>query len=150
MAVKGLGGFHLSCDAESDKAVSALRSRKYREDKPFAVMCRDLEEVRRHCELDKREQDLLLSNERPIVILRRKKESTLASAVAPFQNTVGVMLPYSPLHHLLLDGPLKTLVMTSGNRSDEPIAYKNEEALSRLSTIADCFLASRSGDSHEV
>jgi hydrogenase maturation protein HypF len=140
VAVKGLGGFHLSCDAENENAVSALRSRKYREDKPFAVMCRDLEEVRRHCELDKREQDLLLSNERPIVILRRKKESTLASAVAPFQNTVGVMLPYSPLHHLLLDAPLKILVMTSGNRSDEPIAYKNEEALSRLSTIADCFL----------
>ena len=140
VAVKGLGGFHLSCDAENDKAVSVLRSRKYREDKPFAVMCRDLEEVRRHCELDEGEQDLLLSNERPIVILRRKKESTVASAVAPFQNTVGVMLPYSPLHHLLLDGPLKTLVMTSGNRSDEPIAYKNGEALSRLSTIADCFL----------
>ena len=78
VAVKGLGGFHLSCDAENDKAVSALRSRKYREDKPFAVMCRDLEEVRRHCELDQREQDLLLSNERPIVLLRRKKESTVA------------------------------------------------------------------------
>jgi hydrogenase maturation protein HypF len=140
VAIKGLGGFHLSCDAENDKSVSALRSRKYREDKPFAVMCRDLEEVRRHCELDRREQDLLRSNERPIVILRRKGESTIASAVAPLQNTLGVMLPYSPLHHLLFDGPLKTLVMTSGNRSDEPIAYKNEEALRRLSTIADCFL----------
>ena len=140
VAVKGLGGFHLSCDAVNDRAVSALRARKYREDKPFAVMCRDLEEVRRHCDFDRREQDLLLSNERPIVILRRKGVSTLASAVAPFQNTVGVMLPYSPLHHLLLHGPLKTLVMTSGNRSDEPIAYKNEEALSRLPMIADSFL----------
>ena len=140
VAVKGLGGFHLSCDAENDKAVSVLRSRKYREDKPFAVMCRDLEEVRRHCELDQAEQDLLLSNERPIVLLKRKKESTTASAVAPFQNNLGVMLPYSPLHHLLLDGPLKALVMTSGNKSDEPIAYKNGDALSRLSTIADCFL----------
>jgi len=140
VAVKGLGGFHLSCDAESKKAVSALRSRKYREDKPFAVMCRNLEEARRHCEVAQEEQELLLSNERPIVILRKRKDSMLASAVAPYQTTLGLMLPYSPLHHLLLHGPIRSLVMTSGNVSDEPIVYKNEEALFRLSTIADGFL----------
>ncbi len=140
VAIKGLGGFHLACDAKNNEAVSALRSRKYREDKPFAVMCRDLEEMRKHCEVDEEEEKLLWSVERPIVILKRKGDSTIAHAVAPYQNTLGVILPYSPLHHLLLNGPLKTLVMTSGNISDEPIAYKNEEAKRRLGHIADYFL----------
>jgi hydrogenase maturation protein HypF len=140
VAVKGLGGFHLSCDAGNVPAVSSLRSRKFREDKPFAVMCRDMEEVKKHCEVSKEEEELLLSRERPIVILKRKIGSTIASAVAPFQDSLGVMLPYSPVHHLLLDGPLKTLVMTSGNVSDEPIAYENEEAFRRLNSIADYFL----------
>jgi hydrogenase maturation protein HypF len=140
VAVKGLGGFHLACDAKSQEAVSALRSRKYREDKPFAVMCRDMNEVKEHCEVSREEEKLLLSVQRPIVILKRKGDSTIAHEVAPYQNTLGVMLPYSPLHHLLLDGSLKTLVMTSGNVSDEPIAYKNEEAKSRLGNISDYFL----------
>ncbi len=140
LAIKGLGGFHLACDARNEEAVSTLRSRKYREDKPFAVMCRDIEEVRRHCEVNSEEERLLLGIERPIVILKRKKDCEIASAVAPHQDTLGVMLPYTPLHHLLLQGPLKTLVMTSGNVSEEPIAYKNEEARSRLSRIADYFL----------
>jgi hydrogenase maturation protein HypF len=140
IAIKGLGGFHLACDGKSNVTVSNLRSRKFREDKPFAVMCRDMEEVRRHCKVNQEEESLLLSVERPIVILRRKKDSTIAHAVAPYQDTLGVMLPYSPLHHLLLNGFLKTLVMTSGNVSDEPIAYKNEEAKNRLRNIADYFL----------
>jgi len=140
VAIKGLGGFHLACDAKNQNAVSALRSRKIREDKPFAVMCRDMEEVRKHCEVNQEEERLLLSVERPIVILKRKKDSAIAHAVAPYQDTLGVMLPYSPLHHLLLNVPLKTLVMTSGNMSDEPIAYKNEEAINRLKNIADYFL----------
>jgi hydrogenase maturation protein HypF len=140
VAIKGLGGFHLACDAKNDEAVAALRSRKYREDKPFAVMCRDIEEVKKHCNLSKEEENLLLTIQRPIVILKGRKDSTIAPAVAPYQNTLGVMLPYSPLHHLLLNGPLETLVMTSGNVSDEPIAYKNGEALKRLSKIADYFL----------
>jgi hydrogenase maturation protein HypF len=140
VAIKGLGGFHLACDAKNNDAVSSLRSRKFREDKPFAVMCRDLEEVRNHCEVNMEEARLLLSVERPIVILKRREDSTIAHAVAPYQNSLGIMLPYSPLHHLLLNGPLETLVMTSGNVSDEPIAYKNEEALKRLSKIADYFL----------
>ena len=139
-ALKGLGGFHLACDAKHQGAVSTLRSRKFREDKPFAVMCRDMEEVREHCEVGREEERLLSSVERPIVILSRKEDSAIAHAVAPYQNTLGVMLPYTPLHHLLLNGPLKALVMTSGNASDEPIAYKNEEAKSRLHNIADYFL----------
>jgi hydrogenase maturation protein HypF len=117
-----------------------LRSRKFREDKPFAVMCWDIEEVKEHCEIDEEEEKLLLSVERPIVILKKRQDSTIAPAVAPYQDTLGVMLPYSPLHHLLLNGSLKTLVMTSGNVSDEPISYENEEAFDRLSTIADYFL----------
>ncbi|MDP2970577.1 MAG: carbamoyltransferase HypF, partial [Deltaproteobacteria bacterium] len=140
LAIKGIGGFHLACDAKNEGAVSALRSRKFREDKPFAVMCRNMEEVRKHCEINQEDERFLLSVERPIVILRRKKDSAIAHAVAPYQDTLGVMLPYSPLHHLLLNGPLKTLVMTSGNVSDEPIAYKNEEAINRLKNIADYFL----------
>jgi hydrogenase maturation protein HypF len=140
IAIKGLGGFHLSCDAKNDKAVSSLRSRKFREDKPFAVMCRNIEEARKHCEVSQEEERLLLSVERPIVILRRKKDSAIAHAVAPYQDTLGVMLPYAPLHHLLLRGRLKTLVMTSGNMSDEPIAYKNEEAINSLKNIAGYFL----------
>ncbi len=140
IAIKGVGGFHLACDATNEEAVSTLRSRKIREDKPFAVMCRDMEETRKHCEVNQEEERLLLSVERPIVILQRKKDSTIAHAVAPYQDTLGVMLPYSPLHHLLLKGELKTLVMTSGNMSDEPIAYKNEEALNRLKSIADYFI----------
>ncbi len=140
IAIKGIGGFHLACDAQNERAVSSLRSRKFREDKPFAVMCRDMEEVRKHCEVNPEEERLLLSVERPIVILRRKKDSAIAHSVAPYQDTLGVMLPYSPLHHLLLNGTLRTLVMTSGNMSDEPIAYKNEEAIHRLQSIADYFL----------
>ncbi|MCX8117029.1 MAG: carbamoyltransferase HypF [Desulfobacterota bacterium] len=140
LAVKGIGGFHLACDATNEEAVSTLRSRKFREDKPFALMCRDLEEVKRYCEVDPEEERLLKGTERPIVILKRKRNIPIAPSVAPYQNTLGVMLPYSPLHHLLLRGNLRTLVMTSGNKSEEPIAYKNEEAINRLREIADFFL----------
>jgi hydrogenase maturation protein HypF len=140
VAIKGLGGFHLACDARNQDAVSSLRSRKFREDKPFAVMCRNIDEVKEHCEVNEEEEKLLSGVERPIVILKKKKDSPIAHAVAPYQDTLGVMLPYSALHHLLLSGPLKTLVMTSGNVSDEPISYKNDEAFHRLSKIADSFL----------
>ncbi len=140
IAIKGLGGFHLACNAKNEEAVSNLRSRKFREDKPFAVMCRDIEEVRTHCEVNQEEERLLTGVERPIVILKRKKDSLIAHSVAPYQDTLGVMLPYSPLHHLLLNGSLKTLVMTSGNVSDEPIAYRDDEAKNRLRKIADYFL----------
>jgi len=140
VAIKGLGGFHLACNAKDEVAVALLRARKFREDKPFAVMCQDIEEIRQLCEVSEDEETLLETVERPIVILRKRKDSPIAFSVAPYQNTLGVMLPYSPLHHLLLHGPLKSLVLTSGNVSDEPIAYKNEEATVRLADIADDFL----------
>lgn len=140
IAIKGLGGFHLACDPKNEKTVYNLRSRKFREDKPFAVMCRDMEEVRQHCKVSQEEETLLTGVERPIVILKRREDSPIAHSVAPYQDTLGVMLPYSPLHHLLLNGSLKTLVMTSGNVSDEPIAFKDDEAKNRLGKIADYFL----------
>jgi hydrogenase maturation protein HypF len=143
VAIKGLGGFHLACDAAHEEAVALLRGRKYREDKPFALMCRDIEVIEGICVLDDASQELLVSKERPIVILPRREDTVVARSVAPGQGTLGVMLPYAPLHYLLLsDGAdgLTCLVMTSGNVSDEPIAYKDAEAVTRLGGIADFFL----------
>jgi hydrogenase maturation protein HypF len=140
VAIKGLGGFHLACDAGQEAAVSRLRQRKYREDKPFALMCRDFSAIEGICRLDDQSRQLLASKERPIVILPRHGDTAIAPSVAPGQGTLGVMLPYTPLHHLLFADGLTSLVMTSGNRSDEPIAYRNAEALERLGGIADFFL----------
>jgi hydrogenase maturation protein HypF len=144
VAVKGLGGFHLACDAINASAVATLRERKQRVDKPFAVMSPDVDTVRRYCQVSEGEAQLLESPARPIVLLRRKPDSPIAAEVAPANNNLGVMLPYTPLHYLLLsDGatpaPL-ALVMTSGNMSEEPIAIGNQEALERLSPLADYFL----------
>jgi len=144
VAVKGLGGFHLACDATNAAAVATLRERKQRVDKPFAVMSLDVDTVCRYCEVSEGEAQLLESPARPIVLLRRKAGSPIAADVAPANNNLGVMLPYTPLHYLLLgDGgtpmPL-ALVMTSGNMSEEPIAIGNQEALKRLSPLADHFL----------
>jgi len=143
VAIKGLGGFHLACDAAQEGGVARLRGRKYREDKPFALMCRDTEVIGRLCVVDDASRELLMSKERPIVILPRRVDAAVAPSVAPGQATLGVMLPYAPLHHLLLsdeaDG-LTSLVMTSGNRGDEPIAYLDAEAVTRLGGIADAFL----------
>jgi hydrogenase maturation protein HypF len=140
VAVKGIGGFHLACDALSADAVALLRRRKGRGDKPFAVMMRDLDAVRAYARVSPEEERLLTGRERPIVLLRAAGEAgrRLAAAVAPGQASVGVLLPYAPLHDLLLDAA--PLVMTSGNRSDEPIARENGEALERLAGIADAFL----------
>jgi len=148
LAVKGLGGFHLACDATNAAAVQALRERKLRVDKPFAVMATDLETVKANCQVSPAEQDLLTSRERPIVVLERKPESSVAEQVTPRQSTLGVMLPYTPLHYLLLTPPegesadsiASLLVMTSGNLSEEPIAVDNEDARQRLSALADGFL----------
>lgn len=143
LAVKGLGGLHLACDATNPAAVSELRRRKLRADKPFAVMMPDIETARRHCHVSKAEEELLLSRARPIVLLRRRPESTIAREIAPGQNQIGVMLPYTPLHYLLLepeDDFPEALVMTSANLSEEPIAYTNDEARERLSTLADALL----------
>ena len=140
MAVKGLGGFHLAVDATHAGAVKRLRERKQREAKPLAIMCRDLAEARRHAHIDDHALALLSSRHRPIVLVPKTEGSTLAANVAPDNADIGVMLPYTPLHVLLLgDGPA-TLVMTSGNLSEEPIAIGNEEAIERLGAIADVFL----------
>lgn len=139
LGIKGLGGFHLACDATNAQSVATLRRRKGRESKPFAVMVADLAAAETHCVLDPTSRALLSSRERPIVLLPQRPGSTVAEAVAPGQFTLGVMLPYTPLHDLLLEagGPL---VMTSGNRSSEPIAATNEEALESLGGLADRFL----------
>jgi hydrogenase maturation protein HypF len=140
VAIKGLGGFHLACDATSEEAVARLRARKFREDKPFAVMCRDLDVIDRSCFLDSVSKELLKSKERPIVILPKKKDAHIAPSVAPFQKTLGVMLPYTPLHYLLFKEGTDIIVMTSGNVSDEPIVFRNSEAFSRLKEITDFYL----------
>ncbi|MBT3315546.1 MAG: carbamoyltransferase HypF [Anaerolineae bacterium] len=173
LAIKGLGGFHLACDATNATAVSELRSRKLRVDKPFALMMPDLTTVERHCFLNDAEKEELESLARPIVLLKRKPDSPIAKEVAPGQDHLGVMLPYTPLHYLLFAASprsddfsrparnpeglkpslrgddsnfqpvtfnLPPLVMTSGNLSEEPIAFTNEDARERLSSLADSFL----------
>lgn len=140
VAVKGLGGFHLACDAASKKAVTTLRKRKYREDKPFALMAMDIKEIREFCEVSDAEEKLLLSPRRPILLLRKRKECSLPDELAPQNKYLGMFLPYTPLHYLLLNETGLILVMTSGNVSDEPIVYKNKEAFKRLEKIADYFL----------
>lgn len=147
LAVKGLGGFHLACDATNLTAINKLRQRKLRVDKPFALMMPDIQTVQLHCLIDDSEKSLLESQAHPIVILRRKPGCTLPKTLAPGQDTLGVMLPYTPLHFLLLanstDSPLdlpQVLVMTSGNLSEEPIAIENAEAMERLHSLADFFL----------
>jgi hydrogenase maturation protein HypF len=138
LAVKGLGGYHLVCDARNPAAVTALRERKYRKEKPFALMVKNLEIARTLVELSSEAESLLTSIARPIVLAPAKTE---LSGVAPENNELGVMLPYTPLHHLLFAaGAPEVLVMTSANRSSEPIAYEDKDALERLSGIADSFL----------
>ena len=142
LAIKGLGGFHLACDATNEDAVARLRERKNRWGKPLAIMVPDLETARAFCEIGPEEEALLTGTVRPIVLLRLKRDAT--SSIAPSVTgdlvEMGVMLPYTPLHHLLLDEVGRPLVMTSGNLSEEPIAMENAEALERLGAIADAFL----------
>ena len=140
VAIRGLGGFHLACDAANDAAVAALRQRKRRSDKPFALMVRDLAAAERLCVLGDEERRLLTSRERPIVIAPRRPSIAAAAAVAPGNNALGIMLPYTPLHALLFAGDVEALVMTSGNVSEEPIAASNRDAFERLAAIADWFL----------
>jgi hydrogenase maturation protein HypF len=140
LAVKGLGGYHLAADARSEQAAAALRARKHREDKPFAVMTAGLAQARLLCEVDGVAADLLTSRQRPIVLLPKLATAEIAAAVAPGNRYLGVMLPYTPLHHLLLSQTGRPIVLTSGNVSDEPIAYEDDDALVRLTGIADAFL----------
>jgi len=154
LAIKGLGGFHLACDATDPIAVAELRLRKGRAGKPFAVMASDIESVRSVCEVNKAEYELLTGHERPVVLLTKKtlqlsRNFRVCAEVAPHLDTLGMLLPYTPLHHLLLNqtDPIlmrepapSILVMTSGNLSEEPIASENLDAFQRLSPLADAFL----------
>lgn len=140
VAIKGLGGYHLAADAGNHKAVAELRARKHREDKPFALIVRDLAAARALAEVDPHEAALLTSRARPIVLLHRLARGEVAPAVAPASAVLGIMLPYTPIHHLLLADVRRPLVMTSGNVSDEPIAYRDVDARARLGRIADAFL----------
>ncbi|MDF1541936.1 MAG: carbamoyltransferase HypF [Anaerosomatales bacterium] len=141
VALKGLGGFHLACDATNENTVDLLRQRKQRWGKPLAIMVATLEDAEALCSLTPAERSLLSGTARPIVLARRRDSEQLASSVAGDLPDLGIMLPYTPLHHLLLAAVGRPLVMTSGNLSDEPIATGNTEALERLSPVADAFLA---------
>ena len=141
LAIKGLGGFHLACDARNREAVEQLRARKRRSDKPFALMVRNLAAVEAMCEVSEADRAALLGWRRPIVILPRRDAHGLPQAIAPGNRTLGVMLPYTPLHQLLFAGaPYDALVMTSGNLSEEPIVVSNQEARERIGGVAAWFL----------
>lgn len=143
IAIKGLGGYHLACDARNESSVSTMRKRKKRSDKPFALMAFDLTAIEKACDITGIEKELLLSRQKPVVLLQQKANNGIAHSVAPGLNTLGIMLAYTPMHLLLLEpeeGFPDLLVMTSGNLSEEPIAYQDEESFERLQSIADAFL----------
>jgi len=151
VAIKGLGGFHIACDAANDDAVRRLREKKRKSNKPFAVMSPDVRNIEGFCFVSDGERELLQSNRRPIVLLRKKNDDALSGSVSPNNNYLGCMLPYTPLHYLLFHHPLesggvlngphfKALVMTSGNLSEEPIVRDNDEAMQKLAHIVDGFL----------
>ncbi|MFA5710235.1 carbamoyltransferase HypF [Mycolicibacterium sp.] len=147
VAIKGIGGYHVSCAAGDDAAVTALRRRKARGGKPFAILVRDLDVARRYAEIDDHEAAILSSRQRPIVLLRRRRDAPIADAVAPGNPWIGVLLPYTPVHHLLLAPAPGTahrvpeaIVLTSANRSDEPICYSAQDAAQRLPELSDAVL----------
>lgn len=140
VAIKGLGGFHLAVDAQNDAAVTRLRKAKHREEKPFALMSADCDQIRTYARLLPEEERLLMSIQRPIVLLEKQTPNSISDQVSPRNRYFGVMIPYTPLHYLLLDHHFTALVMTSGNMSDEPIAIDNDDAFLRLAGIADYFL----------
>jgi hydrogenase maturation protein HypF len=140
VAVKGLGGYHLAVVAANETAAATLRARKHREDKPFAVMAADLDQVLALCELSLADEELLISRARPIVLLPRRPHAPVAASVAPGNRELGVLLPYTPLHDILLREVGEPIVLTSGNISDEPIAHHDDDARERLAKLADAFV----------
>jgi hydrogenase maturation protein HypF len=141
-AIKGIGGYHLACDASSIAAVDRLRARKHRDDKPFALMVKNIDAAAKYCNMNNKEIQLLLSPQSPIVLLEKKADIKLPAAIARLNRYLGIMLPYTPIHHILFEqqGFPEIIVMTSGNQSSEPIFYKDDEAISGLIGIADAFL----------
>ncbi|MEH1950175.1 MAG: carbamoyltransferase HypF [Nostoc sp.] len=140
VAIKGLGGIHLACDATQETVVEKLRQRKKRYHKPFALMARDIEIIEQYCIVNAKEKELLTSSTAPIVLLQASDKKQLASSVALGQSSLGFMLPYTPLHHLILRRMNRPIVLTSGNLADEPQCIDNDEAREKLGTIADYFL----------
>lgn len=140
LAIKGLGGFHLVVDGENDQAVRSLRMRKLRDEKPFAIMSLGISQISQYAKISPEEESLLLSPQRPIIILEKKKPNSLSSHIAPSNKNFGVMLPYTPLHYLLLRHDFLALVMTSGNVSEEPIVIDNDDAFYHLCRVTDYFL----------
>lgn len=139
-AIKGLGGFHLVCDAENEEAINILRTRKKRPHKSFAVMMKDIDKVKKYCYVNEEEEKVLIGTKKPIVILDRINSCNLSESIAPKQKTLGVMLPYTPLHYLLLEDDVEILIMTSANVNGLPLEYDNESAIDNLKDIADYFL----------
>ncbi|MDS0527531.1 carbamoyltransferase HypF [Clostridium sp. SHJSY1] len=139
-AIKGLGGFHLVCDAADENAIRILRDRKKRPHKPFAVMMKNIEATKKYCKVSFKEEEVLTGSKRPIVILEQLANNNLSELIAPHQKTLGVMLPYTPLHHLLFEDNVEALIMTSANVYGLPLEYKNKDAIKNLGSIADYFL----------
>lgn len=139
IGIKGLGGFHLVCDGENEEAIQTLRDRKLRPSKPFALMMKDIYTIKQYCYVNEKEENILKGIRRPILLLD-KKDAILPANIAPNNKKLGVMLPYTPLHHLLFDDNIDVLVMTSANVSGLPIVYKNEEAIQKVNNIVDYFL----------
>ncbi|MEH2334094.1 carbamoyltransferase HypF [Nostoc sp.] len=140
VAIKGLGGIHLACDATQETAVQKLRQRKKRYHKPFALMARDIEIIEEYCTVNAKEKELLIGSAAPIVLLQATGKKVVAPSIASGQNTLGFMLPYTPLHHLILRRMNRPIILTSGNHADEPQCIDNDEAREKLGTIADYFL----------
>ena len=140
IAIKGIGGYHLCCNAQNSEAVLLLRSRKNRPDRPLAVMARDIHDVKKACEVSAAEEEILAGTRQPVVLLKKRNTAPLPDVIAPAQKTFGIMLPYTPLHVLLFQDGLEYLVMTSGNVSGMPICYRDRDAFRELQGIADYFL----------